>query len=72
MKTKSATKARENQHQKLRNTRKNEKYVAEVSCHKRRKTTMLHVSLTPQHDAGQLDFGRIKVFVMFSTHVIEN
>ena len=51
---------------------KNEKYVAEVSCHKRRKTAMLHVRLTPHHDAGQLHFGRIKVFVIFSTHVIEN
>ena len=62
---------------------KNEKYVAEVSFHKRpacstghcagrRITTMLHVSLTPQHYAGQLDFGRIKIFVILSTHVIEN
>ena len=67
----------------IRNYETREKYVAEVSCHKRpacsaghcagrRKTTMLHVSLTPQHDAGQLDFGRIKVLVIFSTHVIEN
>ena len=38
----------------------------------RRETTMLHVSLTPQHDAGQLDIGRIRVFVSFSTSVIEN
>ena len=51
---------------------KDEKYVAQVSCHKRRKTTMFHVSLTPQRYAGQLDFGGIKVFVIFSTHVIEN
>ncbi len=51
---------------------KNEKSVAEISCHKRRKTTMLHVSPTPQHDSGQFDFGRIKVFVIFSTHVIGN
>ena len=49
-----------------------EKCVAEVSFHKRRKTTMLHVSPTPQRYAGQLDFGRIKVFVILSTHVIEN
>lgn len=33
---------------------------------------MLHVSLTPQLDAGHLDFGRIKVFAIFSTHAIEN
>ena len=55
-----------------KHAKKTKKSVAEVSCHKRRKTTMFHVSLTPQRYAGQLDFGRIKVFVKFSTHVIEN
>ena len=51
---------------------KSEKSVAEVNCHKRRKTTMLDVSLTPQHHASQTDFGRIEVFVIFSIHLIEN
>ncbi len=59
----------------IRNYETREKYeksVVEANCHKRRKTTMLHVSPTPQHYAGQLDFGRIKVLVIFSIHVIEN
>ena len=55
-----------------KHTIKTKKAVSEVSCQTRHKSTILHVSLTPRHDAGQLDFGRIRVFVIFPTHVIEN